>query len=131
MPDSALQEALTAARLAAAVADDRKATDILVLDVSRILAIADAFVIATANNRRLVRTVAEAVEERLKVDLDRAPLRTEGLGEQQWVLLDYGDLVVHVFSTEMRAFYEIERLYRDAPRIEWEPFVRSPLEDAD
>ncbi len=119
MPTTAQPEAIELARIAAAAADDKHATDILVIDVSEILAITDAFVIASANNRRLVRSVAEAIEEQVKLTCDRAPLRTEGLGEQQWVLLDYGDVVVHVFSDEMRAFYEIERLYRDAPTIEW------------
>ena len=119
MSVAAHTEALELACAAAQVADDKKGTDILVLDVAEILSIADAFVIASASNRRLVRTVAEAIEAQLKVTSERAPLRVEGMGEQQWVLLDYGDVVVHVFSDEMRAFYEIERLYRDAPRVAW------------
>jgi ribosome-associated protein len=116
---AAQAEAVELARVAATAADEKQATDIIVLDVSQILAITDAFVIASANNRRLVRSVAESIEEQIKLFLDRAPLRTEGLSEQQWVLLDYGDVVIHVFSDEMRAFYEIERLYMDAPKIEW------------
>ena len=67
----------------------------------------------------LLTTPITVLEEQIKLFCERAPLRTEGLSEQQWVLLDYGDVVVHVFSDEMRAFYEIERLYMDAPKIDW------------
>jgi ribosome-associated protein len=106
--------------LAARVADDKKATDVVVLDVGGVLSITGYFVIAGAPNRRLVRTVAEEIEQAAKERLDRAPVRTEGIREQQWTLLDYGDVVVHVFLEEMREFYEIERLYGDVPRIRWE-----------
>ena len=109
------------ARVAAQAADGKKALDTIVLDVGDVLAITEAFVVTSASNRRQVRTIAEAVEEEVKVLLDRSPVRTEGLHEMQWVLLDYGDVVVHVFADETRRFYEIERLYRDVPRLEWEP----------
>lgn len=105
---------------AARIADDKKGTDIVVLDVSSVLAITDYFVIASASNSRLVRTIAESVDEELHRGSGIRPLRVEGLREPSWVLLDYGDLVVHVFSDEMRKFYEIERLYRDVPVVEWE-----------
>jgi ribosome-associated protein len=105
---------------AARIADDKKGTDIVVLDVSSVLAITDYFVIASASNSRLVRTIAESVDEELHSGSGIRPLRVEGLREPSWVLLDYGDLVVHVFSDEMRKFYEIERLYRDVPVVEWE-----------
>ncbi len=83
-----------------------------------VLAITEYFVITGAGNRRLVRTIAEEVEEQTKVRISsgRAPLRVEGMRHQEWVLLDYGDVVVHVFADETRRFYEIERLYRDVPR---------------
>jgi ribosome-associated protein len=109
------------ARVAAQAADGKKAIDTIVLDVGDVLAITEAFVVTSASNRRQVRTIAEAVEEEVKILLDRSPVRTEGLHEMQWVLLDYGDVVVHVFADETRRFYEIERLYRDVPRLEWEP----------
>lgn len=109
------------ARRAAATADAKKATDVIVIDVGEVLSVADAFVVCDASNRRLVATVAEEIEAVLKAEFDRAPLRVEGLKEQQWVLLDYGDVVVHVFLDETRRFYEIERLYRDRPRLEWRP----------
>jgi ribosome-associated protein len=112
-------DGLTLARLAAQIADDKKATDIAVLEVGPVLSITGWFVVASAPNRRLVRTVAEDVEAAVKEQLGRSPVRVEGAREQQWVLLDYGDVVVHVFLDEVRDFYDIERLYRDVARVEW------------
>jgi ribosome-associated protein len=112
---------LSWAVLAARAADDKKGTDTRVLDVGNILAIADVFVITSASNSRQVRSIAEEIEERLKAEAGISPLRIEGLRDLTWVLLDYGDVVVHVFSDEMRAFYEIERLYRDAVVVDWQP----------
>ena len=105
--------------VAARAADDMKATDTLVLEVGPILAITEYFVITSASNRRLVRAVSDDVEAKVREATGRSPLRVEGAREQQWVLIDYGDIVVHIFSDETRSFYEIERLYRDAPVIEW------------
>jgi ribosome-associated protein len=119
-----LETAATAARelacLAARVADDKKAEHTLVLAVGEVLQITDYFVITSASNRRLVKTVVDAVEEEVRAALGRSPLRIEGASEQQWVLVDYGDVVVHVFAEEIRMYYEIERLYRDVPRIPWQ-----------
>lgn len=105
---------------AAQCADAKKASDVVVIDVGDVLAVADVFVVCGASNRRLVATVADEVEAVLKRDRARSPVRVEGMKEQQWVLLDYGDVVVHVFLDETRRFYEIERLYRDRPRIAWQ-----------
>ena len=105
--------------VAARAADDKMATDTLILEVGPILAITEYFVITSASNRRLVRAVADEVEAKVREASGRSPLRVEGAREQQWVLIDYGDIVVHVFSDETRSFYEIERLYRDAPIVEW------------
>ena len=115
----AVDDSVELAVLAARNADDKKATDIVIIDVGDVLSIAGYFVVASASNPRLVRTVAESIEEVAKVELDRSPIRTEGLRERQWVLLDYGDVVVHVFHDDMREYYDIERLYRDAPTVEW------------
>ncbi|MEL6893972.1 MAG: ribosome silencing factor [Actinomycetota bacterium] len=117
-PDDDPSEAL--AVRAARIADDKKATDVLVLDVGDVLSIAGYFVVASASNPRLVRTVAEEVEAGLKAEFDRAPVRTEGMREQQWILVDYGDVVVHVFHETQRQFYAIERLYGDVPRVRWQ-----------
>ena len=105
---------------AARVVDDKQATDTLVIEVGPILAVVEYFVITSAANRRLVRSLADEVEGRIREETGRSPLRVEGAREQQLVLIDYGDIVIHVFSDETRSFYEIERLYRDAPFIPWE-----------
>ena len=114
-------EARELAVTVAQIADDEHGSDILVLAVGDVLAIAEYFVLISASNRRLVRTIVEEVEAQAKVLVERAPRRVEGIAEQQWVLIDYGDVVVHVFLSEVRQFYEIERLYRDVPRLAWEP----------
>lgn len=113
-------EARELAKVAARAADDKKAERTLVLDVASVLGITDYFVITSASNRRLVRTVVDAVEESVRDTTGRSPLRTEGLAEQLWVLVDYGDVVVHVFAEEIRMYYEIERLYRDVPKVPWD-----------
>jgi ribosome-associated protein len=103
----------------ARTADAEHGSDVVVLDVGDLIAISEYFVITSAPNRRLVSTLVERIEERSKADLGRAPLRVEGADQQQWVLMDYGDVIVHVFLTEIREFYDIERLYRDVPTVEW------------
>lgn len=113
-------EARQLAKVAARAADDKKAERTLVLDVAAVLGITDYFVITSASNRRLVRTVVEAVEEAVRDATGRSPLRIEGQAEQLWVLVDYGDVVVHVFAEEIRMYYEIERLYRDVPKVPWD-----------
>jgi len=112
-------ESETLACVAARVADDKKADDTLVLSVGELLQITEYFVVTSASNRRLVRTIVDSVEEQVRGELGRSPLRVEGVAEQQWVLMDYGDVVVHVFTEETRAYYEIERLYRDVPQVDW------------
>ena len=100
-------------------ADEKQGRNIVVLDVRGVLAITDYFVVVDAPNRRLVRTLVDDVEAGVREATGRSPLRVEGEREQQWVLIDYGDVVVHVFLDEIRRFYEIERLYRDVPTIAW------------
>jgi ribosome-associated protein len=112
-------ETLAVATVAARAADEKQGRNIVVLAVGKVLTIADLFVVVDAPNRRLVRTLVEEIEQAIRVATDRSPRRVEGLREQQWVLLDYGDVVVHVFLDEVRRFYEIERLYRDAPMVDW------------
>ena len=114
------EDALALATIAARAADEKKGHDIVVLDVGAILAIAELFVVVDAPNRRLVRTLVDEIEDVVRRATGRAPRRVEGVKEQQWVLMDYGDVVVHVFLDEIRRFYEIERLYRDAPVVAWE-----------
>jgi ribosome-associated protein len=104
---------------AARAADEKNGTDILILEVGKVLAITDMFVVASATSTRLVRTIADEVEVKVREAGGGEPMRIEGLRDATWVLLDYGDLVVHIFTEEMRAFYEIERLYSDVPVIPW------------
>ncbi len=108
------------ARIAAHAADDKKGDDIIVLDVGEIMGIVDAFVITHASNTRLVRAIVDEVKEQLLVLAGVKPRSVEGLDDMSWVLLDYGDLVVHVFLDETREFYGLERLWSDAPRIVWD-----------
>jgi ribosome-associated protein len=102
---------------AAAAAADKLATDVLALDVSDQLVITDVFLLASAPNDRQVRAIVDAIEERLS-SLDARPLRREGEREGRWVLLDFGDLVVHVQHAQEREYYALERLWRDCPEIE-------------
>ena len=98
-------------------AADKKAREPVVIDVGDLLAITDHFLICSAQSDRQVKTIAEEVERKLREE-GRRPLRTEGTPENGWVLVDYGDFVVHVFTDEMRAYYDLERLWKDAPRPE-------------
>ncbi len=113
-------DTLAVAKSAARAADDKQGSDIRLIDVSEVLPIVGLFVVTSAGNPRLVRTIAGEVEDRIRREHHRSPVRTEGLSESQWILLDYGDVVVHVFAEETRRFYEIERLYRDRPSVEWQ-----------
>jgi ribosome-associated protein len=105
------------ASVAAHAAVDKKATDVVVLDVSEQLVITDAFVIASAPNERQVGAIVDSVEEKLRL-AGHKPVRREGAREGRWVLLDYVDVVVHVQHDEERSFYGLERLWKDCPRIE-------------
>jgi ribosome-associated protein len=105
--------------LAAQAASSKKGTDPLVLDVGDVLAITDAFVIVSAPNTRLVRTISEEIEEQITAAGGPKPVRIEGLDDLHWVLMDYGPFVVHVFLQETRDYYELERLWADVPRIDW------------
>lgn len=112
-------DALRLAVSCASTADAEHGSDVTVLDVGDLISISEYFVITSAPNRRLVKALVERIEERSSADLGRSPLRVEGADQQQWVLMDYGDVIVHVFLTEIREFYDIERLYRDVPTVDW------------
>ena len=114
---TATPRALELVRAAAAAASDKLATDILAFDVSEQLVITDAFLLCSAANDRQVRSVVDEIEERLR-GLGAKPVRREGERDGRWVLIDYADIVVHVQHTEERAFYALERLWRDCPAID-------------
>lgn len=111
--------------IAAGAASSKTDEPTVVLDVGDLLGITDHFVITSGSNVRQVRTIAEEVEMRVKAQGGGSPRYIEGLQDARWVLLDYGLFVVHVFLDEARHFYNLERLWSDAPRVE-EPFP--PLE---
>ncbi len=113
---TASTRAVELATVAAEAAAEKLADDVLAFDVSDQLAITDAFVLASAPNDRQVRSVVEEIELRLRAAGVR-PVRREGEREGRWVLLDFGEVVVHVQHGEERAFYALERLWKDCPLI--------------
>ena len=121
---TASAEARETALLAAQAAADKLATDVSIVDVSDRLAITDAFVLASAPNERQVQSIVDAVEERLR-EHGVKPVRREGVAESRWVLLDFIDVVVHVQHAEERAYYALERLWKDCPII---PFTDRTLQ---
>lgn len=120
---SADREAIAAAEAAAGAIADKKGLSVTLLDVSQLVVLTDIFVIATGTSSRHVKTLVEEVEHELKASLRRRPLRREGENHGRWVLLDYGDMVVHVFDEETRTYYDLERLWADAPRLEFDQAV--------
>ena len=103
-------------REAVSAAEDRKAVDLKVLHLEKVSDFTDYFMICSGTSERQVQAIADAVEERLREEGVR-PLHVEGFNRAQWVLLDYGDFVVHVFQEEPRRFYSLERLWGDAPDV--------------
>ena len=117
------------AAVAAGACDAKSGDDTVALDVGDVLAITDYFVITSATNTRLVRTITEEVEQQVAAAGGPRPLRIEGLYDLRWVLMDYGGFVVHVFLDEARRYYELERLWADVPRLDWWSAIR-PAADA-
>jgi len=110
------------ALLAAEAASEKKATDVVVLDVAQTIVITGYFVVATGSSDRQVRSIADEVEDQLRETAGVKPIGREGEREGKWVLLDFGDVVVHVFQPDERDFYRLDKLWADAPRV--------PLPDA-
>jgi ribosome-associated protein len=102
----------------------KKGLDIVLLDVEKLFVLSDVFVIATGTSRPHVQSLSDHVEEKMRDELGLKPLRSEGRSEAEWILLDFGDVIVHLFQAAAREFYGLERLWADAERIEWvEPAV--------
>jgi ribosome-associated protein len=119
-------ESVARARVAVSAAAEKNGTDLAVLDVGDVLAIIELFVLASASNVRQVRTIVDEVELALTEYDGSKPISIEGLADASWVLLDYGDIVVHVFLDETRAYYDLDRLWGDVPRLEIEVPVPQP-----
>ena len=104
-------------RLALHAASEKKAHDLVVLDLREVASFTDYFVIASGTNVRQVQAIADEVQEQLRKQLNVRPARVEGYNSAEWVLLDYGDFIFHVFEEKSRRFYDLERLWRDAARV--------------
>ena len=113
---TASQHALELVRVAAAAADSKQGEDLVALDVSGPLPLTDVFLLVTGRNERNVVAIAGEIEDKM-IEAGAKPLRREGRQEGRWVLLDFGDLVVHVFHEEDRMYYSLERLWKDCPAI--------------
>ena len=113
---TATDRAVELVHAAARAAADKLATDLLAFDVSEQLAITDAFLLASGSNDRQVKAVVDEIEEKLR-EIGAKPIRREGERDGRWVLIDYGEIVVHVQHEEEREFYALERLWRDCPVI--------------
>jgi ribosome-associated protein len=103
----------------ARVIDEKQGENTIVLPVGPVVGITEYFIVTSASNARLVRAITDSVLNNVREAVGKGPLRSEGTREQQWVLIDYGDVVVHLFIDEMRRFYEIERLYKDIVPTPW------------
>jgi ribosome-associated protein len=114
---AASERSIELVRVAAEAAADKLADDIIAYDVSEQLVITDVFLLCSAPNDRQVRAIVDEIEERMRVRADAKPVRREGEREGRWVLLDYVDVVVHVQHEEDRAFYALERLWKDCPVV--------------
>ncbi len=102
----------------AKIADEKKALDIVILDVDKISSITDYFVICSAINDRQLHAIADEMDKQMK-KISVMKYGMEGYREAKWVLIDYGDFIVHIFDKEMRNYYDLELLWGDAPKIEW------------
>lgn len=119
-------------RLAVAAALDKKAADLDVLSVGALTSIADYFILASAGNERQAAAIADSIEERLKTEMKVKPLLVEGTNPGRWILMDFGDFIVHIFTEDVRRFYGLERLWGDAPNVtaDFTGEARRPLSPA-
>lgn len=104
-------------------ADAKQASNIVILEVGEVLGITEYFVIAGASNTRLSKAIAEEVQQVVRDADGDLPLRMEGMDDRTWILLDYGDVVVHVFTEEVRSYYELERLWGDVNVVDWKAYL--------
>lgn len=105
-------------KLAIECASEKKAFDLAALDLREIASFAEFFVICSGANQRQVQAISDEIEEQLKKQLQSRPVRIEGYRAADWILMDYGDFIIHIFEQKMREFYDLERLWRDAKKVE-------------
>lgn len=105
-------------KLALICADDKKAIKTSVLDLREIASFTEYFIITSGTNQRQVQAISDEINEQLKKQLSTKPVRVEGYSTAEWVLMDYGDFIVHIFDQKSRDFYDLERLWRDARKVE-------------
>lgn len=105
-------------KLAIHCASEKKALDMVALDLRSIASFTEFFLIASGSNQRQVQAIADEISEQLKKQLQVRPIRIEGYNAAEWLLLDYGDFIVHIFNKESRDFYDLARLWRDARKVE-------------
>jgi len=113
---------IDALKIAINAADDKKANDLVVLDISKIASFANYFLICTGDSSRQMQAIADEVEKRLKVRGIR-PSHVEGYQNSEWILLDYGDMVLHIFSKTARVYYDLERLWRDSKKLNVSQYI--------
>jgi ribosome-associated protein len=114
--EGVLLDSAQVARAAVDIASDRKASDVLLLDIREVTTIADYFVICSANNPRQIQAIADTLEEELEKQGAKA-LHREGIAEAGWILLDFGDVIIHIFGTKEREYYRLERLWSQAKTV--------------
>ena len=105
-------------QLAIRCASDKKAVNMVALDLRPVASFTEFFVVCSGTNQRQVQAIADEISEQLKKQLGQSPVRVEGYNTAEWLLMDYGDFVVHIFDKEARDFYDLERLWRDATKVE-------------
>ena len=105
-------------QLAIRSADEKKAVNMIALDLREIASFTEFFVIASGTNQRQVQAISDEINEQLKKQFRRRPVRIEGHATAEWILLDYGDFIIHLFDKDARDFYDLERLWRDARRVD-------------
>lgn len=116
-PQQETIDSLAAVQLAAKAASAKKAADMVALDLREVASFTEYFLLCTGGNARQVQAISNSIEEELR-KAGKRPLHIEGYSTGEWILLDYGDFIVHAFSTTARRFYDLERLWRDAGRVE-------------
>ncbi len=105
-------------KLALHCASEKKAFNLVALDLREVASFTEFFIIASGANQRQVQAIADEIEDQLKAQLKSRPVRTEGYSTADWLLMDYGDFIVHIFEQKAREFYDLERLWRDARKVD-------------